>query len=283
MSEVRIDRGGRAVGAHDPGCRAGPSDHACWGYASDRERVSVASTWLADGLEAGQQAMYVGSGPVPALVEELAGIPDLARRLDTGEVRVASAADVYDLAAPVDAEEQLATYAAAVDAALAAGHRGLRVAADITPLVADPARRAAHLHWEQVADRYIVDHPFAPLCLYDTRQVQGLGAIAAVHPLQGPDEPEFWVVGTGPRTAGIGGEVDGFGAPALAEVLRTLPPTDVLDLEDLGFVDGRVAEVLHGELRRRQATGERLRLRGAGPSLRRVWDLCAFEPALLGP
>jgi hypothetical protein len=70
---------------------------------------------------------------------------------------------VYDVSPPIDATTQLAVYSAAVGDAIADGFAGIRVAADITPLVADPARRDAHLIWEQLADRYMTEQPSRPV------------------------------------------------------------------------------------------------------------------------
>lgn len=271
----------RLVGLHRPGAPAGPCDHAAWGYASDAERSRIASAWLTDGLRARQRALYVADGEVEALIGELAEVPDVDAALQTGALVVFTAAEIYDLSAPIDPDRQLAGYAGAVEAALADGYTGLRVAADITPLVLDPARRAAHVRWEQVADRYMTDHPLAPICMYDTRRVEDVDAIASVHPLQGPVEPAFSLYGTAPRTACLHGEVDAFGAAALDEALRHLPPTDVLDLRQLAFLDGRAASMVHAELQRRREADGPIRVEGARPVVRRVWDLCGFDRALL--
>ncbi|UDY37612.1 MEDS domain-containing protein [Dermatobacter hominis] len=273
----------RSVGVHVDGCGVGANDHASWAYSTDAERARLATAWVEEGLAAGRRAMYVGNGSLSSLIGELADVADLGARIEGGDLVVASADDVYDLRAPIDADQQLRVYAAAVDAAFEAGYLGLQVAADITVLVDDPERRLAHLHWEQVADRFISANPLSPLCLYDTRQIQGLDAIAAVHPLQGPGPPAFWVFGTGPRSASLRGEVDALSVDSLRDIFRTMPSTDVLDLSELTFVDGRVADTIHGELLRRRSHGDRIDLRGATTFVRRVWDLCGFDPELLGP
>lgn len=275
------ERPARTVGIHEAGSGVGDHDHASWGYSTDAERARVVTAWLQDGLLAGRRSLYVGRGSVTSLIEEVAGVPDLASRLERGDLVVASTDDVYDLRTPIDADQQLRVYAAAVDAALDAGYRGLQVAADITLLVDDPERRTAHLRWEQVADRFITANPLSPLCLFDTRQIREPDAIAAAHPLQGPGAPAFWMFATGARSAGIRGEVDAFSVDALRQVLRTMPGTDSLDLSELTFIDGRAADTLHIDLQRRRARGERLEIRGATAFVRRVWDLCGFDPSLL--
>jgi anti-anti-sigma factor len=259
----------------------GTSDHACWRYSSDAERADAASAWLADGLRLGQRSLYVADAPPAGLLADLAAVPGLPAAVESGALIVMSSSAVYDLSAPIDATAQLALYAAVVDQAVADGYRGVRVAADITPLVLDPARRPAHLHWEQVADRYMTEHPLAPLCMYDARRVKGLSAIASVHPLQGPDEPVFGLYGDGPHRAALAGEVDGLVADVLAEILICLPETDeVLDVGGLSFLDARGAWTLHSELTRRRGLGHHVLLTGASRALRRVWDICGLDQSL---
>jgi anti-anti-sigma factor len=257
---------------------AGRSDHACWGYATDAERRSLATGWLADGLRLGQRALYVADGAAPALATELAALPDVDDALAHGALVVQPATAVYDIGQPIDADRQLALYDGAVRQAIDDGYRGLRVAADITPLIADRALRHAHLRWEQLADRYMTEHPLAPLCLYDTRRIDGIDAIAAIHPLQGPAEPMFALYGAGPDTAALAGQVDACVADVLAEALAGLPDDDTrLDLTELEFVDGHSAFVLHEELSRRASAGQRIAVEGASPAVRRVFDVCGFS------
>lgn len=272
----------RRAGALDPDAGAGVSDHACWGYASDSERGELACAWLADGLRRGQRALYVAPGDRDALIEELAGIPDSAGWLAAGSLGVIPSTEAYDLSVPIDADVQLAMYAGAVDQAAADGYEGVRVAADLTPLVADERRRPAHLRWEQVADRYVAEHPLAPLCLYDNRVIHGIDAIVCVHPLQGPAVEPFSVHGAGGDAAALAGELDAFTAEVVAEVLGGLPRTDRrIDVSALDFIDARSAWVLQHELQRRRAEGQTVVLTGASPRLRRVWDACRFDRSLL--
>jgi anti-anti-sigma factor len=281
MSTPPTLAGTRQWGRLAPDASFGPSDHGCWGYATDAERAARASAWLVDGLRIGQRALYVYDGPAAAGIADLAAIePDpFVRR---GALQVVSSTDVYDVSAPVDAGSQLGLYAAAVDQARADGYCGLRVAADISPLVADPARRPAHVHWEEVADRYMTTHPLAPLCLYDTRRITGIDAIVSVHPLRGPERTMFGLFGVSPRGAALEGEIDAMADETLTALLQGLPQDDTeIDVSQLGFVDGRGAWRLHDEMQARRANGQHLTLVAASPLVRRVWSLCGFDPALL--
>jgi anti-anti-sigma regulatory factor len=272
----------RASGHLSVGAEVGLSDHAAWAYKNDQERAEAAVSWLAGGLRAGQRALYVAEGSPDELVAELTALPDAAAAIESGALVVVPSTALYDLSQPIDAAAQLALYAGAVDESLAAGYRGLRVAADITPLVFDPARRDTHVQWEQFADRYIADHPLAPLCMYDTRRIDSLDAIVCVHPLQGPGKPLFALYGVGSTQAVLEGEVDACVADVFAEVLRTMPATDeTLDIRGLSFIDGRSAWTLYDEVTRRRAAGHPITVSGASSIFRRVWQVCGFDPSVL--
>ncbi|HWB65519.1 MAG TPA: MEDS domain-containing protein [Mycobacteriales bacterium] len=258
------------------------ADHACWSYSSDAERAAIAVQWLADGMRIGQRGLYVGEAPVDVLIDELAALPDVAAALASGALVVQSSTDLYDLSKPVDSPHQLAIYDAGVRAAVAAGYRGVRVAADVTPLVLDPSRHESHVRWEQYADRYITEHPMAPMCMYDSRRVAGIDAIACVHPLQGPAAPVFGLYAVGPHAAALSGEVDALQGAAFGEALAGLPNTDTaLHLDRLAFIDGDAAWQLHEVVRRRHLAGNPLSLIGAPPALRRTWRALEFEADLL--
>jgi anti-anti-sigma regulatory factor len=234
------------------------------------------------GLELGQRCLYVGDGPHDALLAELPPVLALDVALGSGALTVMSSSEVYDVTAPTDAASQLAVYAATVNRAVADGFAGLRVVADITPLVVDPARRPAHLQWEQVADRYMTDHPWAPLCLYDARRVAGLDSVMCVHPLQGVDNPTFTLYGVGPDRAALAGDLDGSVWDAAEEALDALPDTDEsLDLSALTFADGPGVSILYAALQRRHDARRPLRLTGATRQFRKVWELCGYDPSLL--
>jgi anti-anti-sigma regulatory factor len=261
---------------------AGLFDHACWGYADARDRAAAASAWLAEGLRLGQRSLYVADLPVERLVRELGDVPGATAAVDSGALVVMPSTQLYDLTTSIDAAAQLRIYADAVDDALGAGYAGLRVAADITPLVVDPLRRPDHLRWEQYADRYIAEHPLSPLCLFDTRRVMGIDAITCAHPLQGPVEPLFALYAAGATTARLAGEVDAGTADTLREALRALPDTDAtLDVSALSFIDGRAAWTLQNELLARSADGQLIQLSRPTKLLRNVWRACGFDPSLI--
>jgi anti-anti-sigma regulatory factor len=261
----------------------GPSAHACWGYSTDEERARAACEWLTDGLRQRYRAVYVAAAPADDLVAELADVPDRDAALRDGALVVFSTNDLYDLSAPIDAHAQLAVYAGAVEHALRDGFAGIRVAADITVLVEDPGRRPAHVHWEQVADRYISQHPLAPLCLYDSRRVNDIDAIVECHPLQGPEAAPFSLYAAQPHGAALAGEIDLAGHSALGDLLAGHPESDrVIDMSGLRFVDGRAAWLLQRHLVARRAAGHPIVLSNAPDAVRRVWSVSGFDPGFFG-
>jgi anti-anti-sigma regulatory factor len=275
---------GRASVLLQPGSGTGPSEHACFGYGAPAERASVVTDWLATGLRRGDRALYVGDASVDVLLAELSELDDVAALASAGALVVAPVGAVYDLSVPIDAESQLAVYDAVVQEAVADGYLGLRVAADMTALVADPARRRSHLQWEQFADRYLATHPLSALCLYDRRRVLLLDSIVCVHALQGPAPPFLAVFAEDADGAVVEGEVDMFTAGVLADILDQLPNSDQrLDLSALWYVDASSAAVLQELLDARRRAGHPLGVTGASAVVHRVWDDCGFDPALLAP
>jgi hypothetical protein len=272
----------RRRSSHAAPSAAGVSDHGCWAYASVDERAAVTAAWLSDGLRLGQRCLYVGDGRPEDLLKELATIADVEGAVAAKTLAVVSAARMYDLSAPIDPDAQLAVYAAAVEEAMRDGYRGLRVVADISPLVEDEHRRAAHLRWEQIADRYIADHPLAPLCIYDGQRIGAIDAIVCAHPLQGPVPGPFALYGHRASHVVLEGELDCVAWETLTDVIDAMPITDhLIDASGLSFIDGHSGALLHDALLRRRAEGHAMTVAGAPRMLHRVWQLCDFDPTFL--
>ena len=159
-----------------------PHDHIGWTFAGPAGFAALARPFLAEGAARGERLMYVAADPDPAAVAGLGG-PEA--------VTVASIAEVYGPSGIVDAAAQRATFAAALASALAAGYRGIRVAADNTALVTSEDRLAAWVRWEVVADRFMAGHQVTGLCAFDRDQVDvdRLRHLATLHPLSSADSP----------------------------------------------------------------------------------------------
>ena len=195
-----------------------PHDHIGWAFAGPAGFAALARPFLAEGAARGERLMYVAADPDPADVAGLAGPETL---------QVASIAEVYGPSGIVDAPAQRATFAAALADALAAGYRGIRVAADNTPLVTGEDRLAAWLRWEVVADRFMSEHQVTGLCAFDREKadVDRLRHLATLHPLSSADSPipQFRLFAEAGDLR-VEGDIDPLAVSQLRLALDQLPP-----------------------------------------------------------
>ena len=249
--------------------------HGCWLYADDQEFRAGAFAFLEDGVELGQRLLYVGAGSVEKLRSDLDGLPHLDHLLGDGRLRIMPLENVYAVGEEVDPVAQLTMYSAMTSAALVDGYTGLRVVAEVTPLVLDAALWPSHTHWESAADRYMAKNPLAALCCYDRRALPDaiLGDLACVHrSSNGPSIAPFRLF-AGREGLSLAGEVDGFSAQDLRRLLTTAsPPTGdlVLELDELEFIDqhGVLAIAEHARALSREGRG--IEFRGAPRSFDRL-------------
>ena len=251
----------RAHGCIDSASGLEADAHACWTFGENDEFAAAALEFFDDGLRGGQRLAYVGSEPVAEQRERLDPLGDVGGLIDKGALQLFELNDLYQVGEPIDADAQVATYTAALDAALSDGYTGLRVAAQVTDLVAEPHTRDAHVRWESVADRFISIHPISALCGYRRETVPEplLSDLAAVHPAANTalNSVPFHLYGESGDLA-LAGEVDLFSAEDLDRVLELAcqPGDDVsLDLRGLAFIDHHGLEVLATHTRRLAAAG----------------------------
>lgn len=251
----------RAHGYIDSGSRLGTDGHACWIFDQQQEFVEAALEHLTDGLRAKQRIAYVGSEPVEEQRELLAPLGDVGGMIDKGALHLFELTDLYEVGEPVEADVQVATYLAATNAALADGYTGLRVAAQVTDLVAEPGTREAHVRWESIADRYCANHPLSAFCGYHRGALpeQLLCDLAAVHPASNEGHPAvpFHLFSDSGNLV-LAGEVDFFSAPDFDRLLELACGGDEavsLDLAELDFID-------HHGLARLAAHTQRLATKG---------------------
>jgi anti-anti-sigma regulatory factor len=257
--------------------------HGAWLYSDEAEFRAGALDFLGDGPGLDQRMLYVGAGTIEKLRSDLAGLPDLDRLLGDGSLRIMPLEAVYEVGVGIDPFAQLAMYSAATKTALIDGYAGLRVLADVTPLVLDPELWRAHTHWEGVADRYMAKHPMAALCCYDRRRLPDaiLGDLACVHrSSNAPPVPAQFRLFAGRDGLSLAGEVDSFSAPHLRRLLAAAVPAEgevVLELDELRFIDHHgllaIADVA-GDLR---SAGRAVRVFGAPRSFDRLTGLLQVE------
>jgi anti-anti-sigma regulatory factor len=285
----------RASGVVTDAGGLGLSDHVCWPYDDAPEYAAAALRWLEDGLALGQRLLYVSGRSGEQMREDVDPIPRVEHLLSDGTLTLLSLATVYDLSAPIVPEQQLVTYDALTRDALSAGHSGLRVLAEVTGLVADPARRGDHIRWEHLADDYMSrGNPLAAFCAYQ-RPVVGdpaIAALTAVHPVV----REFDAVSPFRLFFDRGrlvltGSVDTFSSARFMELLvashvmeapddamaRGPVPITELDVSGVDFVDARGATTLAEGVRTLRARGVDVSVGGASSVLRRIWSVLQLD------
>ena len=236
-----------------------PGDHVCWTFADAADFTAAVLPFLDEGRRLGEHLLLVGAS-LPELLPGLAALPGRDEMLASGQLEVRSTAEVYASDGELSPAEQVAAYRSLVDAALARGRTGLRVAADVTPLVRGGVDGRRRLHvYEQLADALMGSVAMTALCLYEASLgAEVLGPVTLLHPDQhhGDEEPLAHLSGRG-SSLSLHGEVDVTQADGLARALVDVacgaPGEVVLDLSDLRFLDvagaralARAAQVLRG-------------------------------------
>ena len=240
------------------------ADHVCWSYDEPGTFDAFAEGFLADGVAAGHQVWCVapGGATLARRLREL--FPAEIRR---GAVRVVDFGATY--APGAGPREQIRVYEDATDAALAAGYRGLRVAADATAMLRTPEQVAAFARYEHHADRLVRARPFSAVCGYDRRAL-GSAAVARIACLHAGSNVaglplRLSACAPGAGAAELSGEVDAASRELFADALALadLRPTGgelVLGAAGLRFADHRALLLLDAYARERDAV---LVLRGA--------------------
>jgi anti-anti-sigma regulatory factor len=263
--------------------KPGLSDHACCVYRCDDDLElvqEIAVDFLHDGLLLGQRLMVVSERTVDAVLADMAVLGEPLQRHRRGELLVVPLSELHGRPGAVDPRAQVAAHAARLEQAKVAGYAGLRIVADLTWLVAEPAWCDVHVQCEQLVDRFMVDHPLAALCTYDQRVVgrETARSLACVHPLRQDADATFSLCAIEDGVS-LEGEVDALQAPLLERALATLPAsgTLVIDAERTQFIDAAAATVIVEHSARRDASGGGVRVRHAQPLLRQLWDLLGFS------
>lgn len=267
---------GRVVEVPEPG----PADHVCWVYDDTRDLDAAAAQFLAGGLTRGERILVIGEGMVETLGRTSLPFGGTDALMATGALLVLDLDTAYAGAAKFTPEQQHAYYDAATRQALGDGFTGLRVAAEISALAADPDSRAHLVRWEHLADDLIARGTgFTAMCAYrGDLGAQALAEVTAVHPLVRAPEgmPPFQVFHDVERVV-LTGSVDTFTAPRLDRVLAESPasrPATVLDLSRLEFVDVAGCRVV---ARWAAALGRPLHVTGSSRLVRRMWQLLGLH------
>jgi hypothetical protein len=264
-------------------------DHVCWAYDDPAEFRSRAGEFLAEGLTQGQRVCYVGVGATETLAGDLWEVDGMDEALQRGAAQVASVDATYAGGAVIEPEAQVQGYAGATDEALSAGFSGLRVAADVTPLVRHPTHVVAFARFEHLIDRYMAVRPFSAMCGYGRSELgeETIAQVACMHPNTSPGASAFRLYASTREdcSAAIDGELDLATGELFPLALRhaDLQPHNgelVLDATELGFIDHRNLIELAEHARERAATAV-LRTDRPGPG--RVVELLNLQNVRVEP
>lgn len=236
----------RGAGVVDQVRGLGPHDHVCWRYEGRAEFRGRSAEFLAEGLKLGQRVCYTAVGGVDALAEELSDVDGMAEALEHGAAQVRPINPARSAA--FEPGSLVEACVADTEEALAEGFTGMRVAADVTPLVHGHHDPCAFARYEHTLDRYMVTSPFSMMCAFDGAQLGEpvIELLACMHPMASPEITRFRLyAGERPDcAAALGGELDLATVDLFERALRSadLRPsgTDLaFDASDLDFIDHR--------------------------------------------
>lgn len=222
----------------------GPRDHLCWVYRRDSAWHDAAVPFLRDGIVGGDRLLYAADKDEEALLDDLAGLPERDALLDAGQLEVRPLAEAYAaLDGRFDIGAQVATFEQMSLAALADGYRSLRLAADLTALVASDDAVHRVVSYELLVDAMGARRPWTALCGYDLDRIGAPAARAMcfVHPVHRDGEeavPARLHAGEAGKWC-LAGEVDVATHEALRTALATLPGAGPvhLDVSSLEHID----------------------------------------------
>ncbi|MGH3802700.1 MAG: MEDS domain-containing protein [Pseudonocardiaceae bacterium] len=244
-------------------------------YDDPGEFQSLVLEFLADGLAQGQRVCYAANRDTAALWDDLQDLGETKRSRRPGAVQVQSLDDATG--AVVQPVGLVQTYAAATEDALAAGFTGLRVAAEVTPLVRSPEQLDAFARFEHLIDRYMTSRPFSALCAYNRVELgeETIAQVACLHPTTNAGAAPFRLHASTRAAASLAGELDLISRDLFPMALRRVDirPTDgelVIDATNLDFIDHRSMLALADYARSLDAT---VVLRTDLPSPARITEL----------
>ena len=224
-----------------------PGTHLC-AFGTDGPPLDqVASTFIGQGLAAGDQLLYVASEQqVDTLLGLLPAHLDATVALSTGQLQVSSFADAYGTRRPDDLGAVADGFRAAAALSRKRGFPGLRVAARMDALPELLGSFEEVVQWEHMSTELQREIGVTSVCLYDTARL-GTGhadQIAQEHAGLAPsiDAPPLatFLAVEEPWGLRVSGEVDLSNRDLLQRMLLSradVYPSLRLDLSGLTFAD----------------------------------------------
>ena len=246
-----------------------PGSHVSWVVDDPAEYVRWGTTVLADADRYGQRPVVFG----PAGEARTSLAP-----------RAALVADplVDILGGRFEADTMYAMFREQTALARAAGHRGLRLVADMDWLLPASVADDEVLMFELGLDRLAMELDATIVCAYRSASFGAASACrtACVHRLDvrtGPP-PQFRLVARDPGTWALAGEVDMAVEAPFAATLSRATDVDpcVIDLAELTYIGVGGLRTLADTSRRRR---RRIRLLHAKEPVLRMWQACGYDVA----
>jgi hypothetical protein len=231
-----------------------PGTHLC-AFAPDADRLDrIASTFVGQGLAAGDQLMYVASdAQADAVLAALPSRLDARTAIASGQLRILSFPQVYGSSRPGDLSVLADGFREVARQALASGFPGLRVAARMDDLPDLLGSAEEVVRWERLSTGMQRELGVSSVCLYDDSRLEpaSVASIAREHCGLAPELGEaplatFLAVGE-PWGLRVSGEVDVSNRDLLHRLLvsrAAVTPRLRVDLSGLTFADvGTVARL----------------------------------------
>ena len=238
-----------------------PGDHVCWPYCHHEDLVSGARAYVAEGLARDERVAYVSDRPPGELRHDLDGVPDLDEHLEQGRLLLVPFDSLPVTKPSVRPSAELPVLGAMSAAALEAGYRGLRMFANGSVRAQGPARRAEHVRYEHLIDRFCLTHPVTMLCAYDSSLLgdAAVAELACVHRLTRGKLSPFHLSADPRADVALAGSVDTLSATRLVTALERIgipAPGETLEIDTsaLEFIDHRTLVTLDQYAARRRAT-----------------------------
>ena len=254
--------------------------HACCWFDEPAQRRSVVREFVRLGLDRGERvAVYLHEGAPPVL--DLTA-PDLAARVDDGQLVVGSTEEAYFPDGEFDGPQRVADFAAFAAETAAAGFPALRVYADNGPMPRMLPTPDDWLEYELRVALTIPRFPLIGLCGFSAmdRPALPFELLDAVHERNlspGSRMSEFRVYGDPDGTLMVAGEVERLVVADLRRLLTAGAPAlenRVVSLREVTFADGAAATELH-----RLSTIDGVTLVDVPVPVKRLWEVLGLTAA----
>lgn len=255
-----------------------PGTHACCSFANGQEREAAVLEYLDEGLRRGERLAFFPRSDAPLILDGL-GV-DIGRLVESGQLIMGGVEDAYLGAGQLSSIDRVNEFAALAEQSVALGYPALRVYADNGRVIELLDNPLSWLEYEMYVARTIPQHRLIGLCGFDAATLSPLSEslLDAVHDANlgsGPRPSEFHLRGDSEGVLRLVGDVERLGLSDLRLLLESVRPLledTVLSLEELAFVDGAAASVLHDFARQEQPHVVRI-----PHQITRVWEILGLE------